>query len=206
MTRKLNRRPEQQPITYTSRKGLTYVLCRTSTPSGRTRYVFARQPRGEILQTLPTGFAIRESVNGIVSLVRDRPPVFSSQEIEVVEAAVRRHPKASMYRVAARPDHLAVYERSGPEADDILDILGRVMLPTARARAQVEETLEQGAVYTPVLRFRLLQAESRTFGVERRWYSDTGDRWLPLARTGPLRELAAQVVPLIGTDAFFELW
>jgi len=111
-----------------------------------------------------------------------------------------------MYRVAARPDHLAVYERSGPEADDILDILGRVMLPTARARAQVEETLEQGALYTPVLRFRLLQAESRTFGVERRWYSGTGDRWLPLVRTGPLGELVAQVVPLLGTDAFFELW
>jgi len=204
--RKLNRRPEQHPITYTSRKGLTYVLCRTSTPSGRTRYVFAREPRGEILQTLPTGYAIRESVNGIVSLVRERPPAFCRQEIEVVEAAIRGHPKASLYRVAARPDHLAVYERSGPEADDILDILGRVMQPTARARAQVEETLEQGAVYTPVLRFRLLQVESRTFGVERRWYSGTGDRWLPLVRTGPLGELVAQLVPQLGTDAFFELW
>ncbi len=139
--------------------------------------------------------------------MRDRPPVFSSQEIGVVEAAVRRHPKASLYRVATRPDHITVYERSGPEADDILDILARVMQPTARARAQVEETLEQGALYTPVLytpvlRFRLLQAEARTFGIERRWYSGTGDGWLPLARTGPLRELVAQVVPLIGTDAF----
>ena len=61
-------------------------------------------------------------------------------------------------------------------------------------------------MYTPVLRFRLLQAEPRTFGVERRWYSGTGDRWLPLVRIGPLGELVAHVVPLLGTDAFFEIW
>jgi hypothetical protein len=200
------RQLEQQTLTYTNRKGVTYVLCRTSTSVGRNRYVFAREPRGQPVDSLPLGYVISESVNGVVSLTRDRPPAFPAEEVAVVEAAVRRHPKASLYRVAARPDHIAIYERLGPEADDILAILGDAILPSSRARADVEETLEQGAQYTPVLRFRLVQAEPRMFGVQRRWYSGSGEQWLPLATTGPLSEVIRQVVPVLGTDQFFELW
>jgi hypothetical protein len=194
------------PITYTNRKGVTYVLCRGTTPTGRVRYVFAREPRGEPVDALPAGYTIRESVNGVVSLARARPPTFSPGEIAVVEAAVRRHPQAAHFRVEARRDHIAVHERLGPTADDLLAGLGDIVLPLPGARARVEATLERSSQYAPVLRFRLVDVDRRTFGVERRWYSGGDDEWLPLEMTGPLTEVAGRVVPLLGTEAFFALW
>jgi len=192
-----------KPITYTNRKGITYVLCRTSTPLGRVRYVFAREPRGELVDLIPDGYAIRESVNGIVSLARDRPPDFSAEDVASVAAAVRQHPKAWLYRVTARPDHIAVYERLGPEADDIVAILGDAIFPPSRARERVEETLEEGAQYAPVLRFRIVQAEPRTVGVEWSSYASRERQWLPLGKTGSIAEVARQVVPLLGTRKFW---
>ena len=56
-------------VTDTNRKGLTYDLCRGTTTTGRARYVFAREPQGEPVVDLPPGYRIRESVNGVVSLV-----------------------------------------------------------------------------------------------------------------------------------------
>jgi hypothetical protein len=32
------------PVTYTNRKGVTYTLCRTTTKTGKARYVFVREP------------------------------------------------------------------------------------------------------------------------------------------------------------------
>ncbi len=119
------------PVTYTNRKDVTYTLYRATTATGRARDVFARQPRGPV-EVLPARYTIRESVNGVVSLAHERPPVFSSDEVAAVEAAVRRHPEASLYRLKARRDHIAVHERLGPQADELAAIFGEVGLPAAR--------------------------------------------------------------------------
>ncbi len=43
------------------------------TKTGKPRYYFAREPKGEVLNEIPPGFKISESVNGVVSLMQDRP-------------------------------------------------------------------------------------------------------------------------------------
>jgi hypothetical protein len=198
------------PGTHTNRKGVTYVLGRTSTPTGRTRYVFAREPQGEPVEALPAGYTIRESVNGVVSLARERPARFSAAEVAAVEAAVRRHRRASEYRVAALPDAILVYERLGPGAEELLrDLgmagLGRDRLGGREAAASIREILERHAQYAPVLRFRLVDADRRIFGAARRRYLAGRDEWLVLGQTGPIAELARQVVPRLGTEAFLDL-
>lgn len=202
-------------VTYINRKGTTYVLCRTTTAPGRVRYHFAREPKGEPVDVLPAGYTIRESVNGVVSLVRDQPPVFSAEELHVVEAAVRRHPKASRYRVDARGGRITVYERRGPAADELAAVLSEVGLPFTDVRSRIEEHLERAASYEPVLHFHLVDAAGRHFGVERRSYSGSsagpgnsgsGDEWLALGLSGSLDALARRVVPLLGTNAYFALW
>ena len=124
--------------------------------------------------------------------------------------AVRRHPRASEYRVEARPDYILVYERLGPAADELLAVLGAAGLGPNRlggmaSAARIRETLERDARYAPVLRFRLVDADRRVFGVARRRYLAGRDEWLALGRTGPVAELARRVVPLLGTDEFFGL-
>ena len=108
-------------VTYTNRKGRTYHLCQGVTKTGKPRYYFARESKGEAVEEIPAGFRISESVNGIVSLVRDRPPQIRPEEVAAVEAALRRHPKSRNYRVAVKLNHphiLALHD-SG-EADGLL--------------------------------------------------------------------------------------
>jgi hypothetical protein len=163
------------PITYTNRKGVTYHLCRIVTKRGNARYVFAREPKGEPLEEIPEGWRISESVNGIVSLVKDRPSQVMPEELAAVEAAVERHPKAGNYRVAAKRDRIRVYERVGPDAGELLAGLQKLGMGIDHRVDQVEAVLDRWAQFTPVLRFILADAEQRTFRVERMCYRSSVD-------------------------------
>ena len=105
------------PVSYTNRKGVTYTLYRGQTRTGKPRYYFGRpdQSQGEPVIELPRGFTISESVNGVVSLVKDHPSQILPQEVEAVEAAIKGHPEAHRYRVAVRGNRIEVYEQVGPD-------------------------------------------------------------------------------------------
>ncbi|OLE34930.1 MAG: hypothetical protein AUG45_03005 [Ktedonobacter sp. 13_1_20CM_3_54_15] len=62
------------PVSYTNRKGVTYTLYRGQTRTGKPRYYFGlpAHSQGEPVMEIPPGFTISESVNGVVSLVKDR--------------------------------------------------------------------------------------------------------------------------------------
>src|SRR5260370_42577641 len=104
------------PVSYTNRKGLTYTLYRGQTKTGKPRYYFGRagQSQGEPVTELPPGFTISESVNGVVSLVKDRPSPIQPEEAGAVEAAVQQHPEARRYRVPVNTDRIEIYEQGGP--------------------------------------------------------------------------------------------
>ena len=57
-----------------------------------------------------------------------------------------------------------------------------------------------------MLRFVLVDAVERTFGVERMCYLGSIDDWITLLPTGPVEDLARRLVPTLGTDEFFELF
>src|SRR2546425_1737925 len=112
-------RRARMPVSYTNRKGLTYTLYRGQTKTGKPRYYFGRpgQSQGEPVTELPAGFTISESVNGVVSLVKDRPSQIQPEEVAAVEAVVKQHPEARRYRVAVKQDRIEIYEQSGPDYD-----------------------------------------------------------------------------------------
>src|SRR6202051_380822 len=105
------------PVNYTNRKGQTYTLYRGRTRTGKPRYYFGRpgQSHGEPVMELPPGFTISESVNGVISLVKDRPALIQPEEVAAVEAAVQQHPEAHRYRVAVKGKRIEVYEQVGPD-------------------------------------------------------------------------------------------
>jgi hypothetical protein len=49
-------------VTYTNRKGQTYVLCHGTTKTGNRRYFFALDCKGEALEAVPSGYHVEESV------------------------------------------------------------------------------------------------------------------------------------------------
>src|SRR2546425_3042750 len=196
------------PVNYTNRKGLTYTLYRGQTRTGKPRYYFGRpdQGQGEPVTELPPGFTISESVNGVVSLVKDRPSLIWPEEVAAIEAAVQQHPEARRYRVAVKHDRIEVYEQVGPDYDALFSELHVAGLarPGLAERLRAEE--ERYARYTPVLRFTLLDPARRQVGAERMCYRGNIDGWLELRRTGPVAELARALIPTLNTDQFYELW
>ena len=194
------------PVSYTNRKGMTYTLYRGQTKTGKPRYYFGLPDQGqsEPVTELPRGFTISESVNGVVSLVKDHPAQILPQEVEAVEAAVKRHPEAHRYRVAVRGNRIEVYEQVGPDYNALVSDLH---IPGLSGLSEELRALEECyARFTPVLRFALLDRARRLFGVQRMSSYGGIDGWLELGQTGPVAKLACAIIPILGTEQFYELW
>src|SRR2546422_63028 len=156
------------PVSYTNRKGRTYTLYRSQTKTDKPRYYFGRadQGHGEPVTELPPGFTISESVNGVVSLVKDRPSLIQPEEVAAIEEAVHQHLEARRYRVAIKYYQIEIYEQVGPDYDALLSKLQTADLssPGLAERLQAEEA--RYARDTPVLRFILLDPKQRRFGAQ----------------------------------------
>jgi hypothetical protein len=110
-------------LTHTNRKDVDFYLfylCRGVTKTGKPRYFFAREPdKGKPVEAIPEGWEVIESVNGVVSLAKARPALIRSEELALVQAAVAVHPKSRNYRVDVKGERIVVYEREGPDSDDM---------------------------------------------------------------------------------------
>ena len=194
------------PVTYTNRKDITQTLCRGATKTRKPRYYFAREPKDEVVEAIPEGWEIRESVNGVVSLVKIRRQRILPEETRVVAQALRRHPKERNYRDDTRTDQIVVYELVGPDVDELLRGLSDFIKPFDRAATIEHWRAEQERCgrFAPIMRFILEDDDTRLFGVERMMYLDDKGRWWHLAE-GQIDELARRYIPKLGTDGFFEL-
>src|SRR5712691_11758637 len=174
------------PINYTNRKGQTYTLYRGQTRSGKPRYFFGRagQGQGEPVTEIPPGYSISESVNGVVSLVKDHSSLIQPEEVAAVEAAVQRHPEAHRYRVVVKQNRIEIYERVGPDYEAVVSELRIPGLLRPGLSKELRDLEERHARYEPVLRFNLLDRAERRFGVERMCYRGSIDGWLELRQTG----------------------
>jgi hypothetical protein len=196
------------PVSYTNRKGQTYTLYRGQTKTGKPRYYFGRagQGQGEPVTELPPGFTISESVNGVVSLVKDRPSLIRPEELAAIETAVQQHPEARRYRVTVKHDLIEIYEQVGPDYEALLGDLHMVGLASPGLFERLQAFEEQHARYAPVLRLILLDPTRRLFSAQRMCYLGSIDGWLELWQTGHVATLAPALIPTLGTDQFYELW
>jgi hypothetical protein len=156
------------PVTYTNRKGQLYTLYRGQTKAGKPRYYFGRagQSQGEPVSEIPPGFTISESVNGIVSLVKDRPSQILPEELAAIEAAIQRHPAARRYRVAVKHNQIDICEQVGPSYETIVREVGIVKQLDSSIVSQLQSWEERSAQYTPVLRFTLLRLNAAAIRCE----------------------------------------
>jgi hypothetical protein len=210
---RMKKKPVQQgqlrmPITYTNRKSLTYTLYRGQTRTGKPRYYFGRAGKNQGLPVmeLPSGFKISGSVNGMVSLIKDRPSLIQPEEMAIIEDVINEHPQATRYRVIVRSNRIEIYENSIPDLDALLDALHIIGPSRLGLAGQLYATEERYTHYSPVLRFILHDPEQRRYSAERWCYRSRINGWLKLVHTGPLTELAHKLIPTLSTDQFFELY
>ena len=118
---------------------------------------------------------------------------------------MRRHPQAHRYRVAVKHKQIDVYEQWGPDARELTTMLYEGLgLPHVARAARMEDFVERTAQYTPLARFVLEDAATRTFKVERVFALGSGDEWMPVG-WGSLADLAQTVIPTLGTDLFYDM-
>jgi hypothetical protein len=195
------------PVTYTNRKDITYYLCQGVTKTGKVRYYFARQPKDGSPDQIPEGYRISESVNGVVSLVKDRAQLILPQEIASVEAVLARHPKGHEYRVAIKNNQIVIYERLGPDVETLSAIFAKLgPFPSDMVKKLLQEQLDKTARFSPIMRFILLDPEDRKFKSERWSYLGDIDDWIDIGESGKLGYLARRLIPKLGTDDFFEMF
>jgi hypothetical protein len=194
------------PVKYTNRKGFTYFLNKGVTKTGKPRYYFAREQKGESVEQIPAGYEIEESVNAIVSLVKTRPQLIRPDESASVETVLKRHPKAGNYRVAVKSDQIMIYEGIGGGMDSLRIILGETGLNIEKVEERLQEELDRYTQFTPVMRFILGDQETREYHAERWCYRGSIDDWIYAGHSGKINSLAKKLIPTLGTDAFYELY
>ncbi|MBI3760710.1 MAG: hypothetical protein HY260_02470 [Chloroflexi bacterium] len=195
------------PITYTNRKGVTYYLHQGTTKKGKPRYFFSKESTGQVLDRIPDGYEITESVNGIVSLSKAGQRTIAESEVGLVASIVTGQRHLKYYRVAAKRNTIEVYEPLGGLDDKVAArIFGDDLFTPALAERLRRERAHY-THYSPVMRFILEDETERTFSVERWCYRGSTDGWLPIysAGAGPLGKLARRCIPHLGKDSFFEL-
>ena len=192
-------------IKYTNRKGRTYTLCQGHTKTGKSRYFFAREPKGVPVDEIPEGFEIRESVNAVVTLARIRPALIRPGELAAVEAVLERHPRSRNYRTSVKGKSIVVHEMVGPDHVELMSSLRLDYLTSPSLEDRMRARQERHGRFTPVLRFILVDAETRRFEVQRWCYLGRIDDWISLRIYGPLERLADRTVSTLGSDAFYDL-
>ncbi len=196
------------PVTYTNRKGYAYYLCQGLTKKGKPRYFFARTPKDTVLEEIPQGYEIRESVNGNVSLARVRPIELLDSEISAVQEALNAHPKAKLYRKDVKPRQITIYESLAADLGRLATPIKKLLGSEAEAHElvqQMQETEYRRAQFSPVMRFTLTDDGHRLFVAERMCYRGSVDDWIKIEIDKTIDELCAKLICKLGTDGFFDL-
>lgn len=99
-------------MAYTNRMGDTYYLHEGKTKTGKPRYFFAKTIREGAITEMPAGFEVTESVNAVVSVRRKRKgeAQVPGADLEIVRAAVKRHPHLGDCVVRADGNAIVIYE------------------------------------------------------------------------------------------------
>jgi hypothetical protein len=194
------------PVTYTNYKGDRYILYKKETIYGTFQYYFAKSSdKGIPCRAIPDGYEIRESVNGRVSLAKIRPVLLSAAEIQIVANLLDNHPQSEAYRLAVKANRIEIFEHVGPNPNQVIETFERAgMSVRGKKRQRLEETLSRQGRYEAVLRFILVSKTERTFRVERISYLSGIDDWIQIGPVSGLADLAHEIIPLLGTDEFFE--
>jgi len=195
------------PVTYTNRKNATYTLYRGTTKSGKPRYFFAKQSeKGVPCESIPDGFEISESPNGIVSLIKEHPKLIQQSEVKLVDQILATHPKKTNYRLFVRHNRIDIYERIGPSADELFGMHRDAGFGAPFGTPQLQADLDTRSQFSPVLRFCLHDEQKRTYRAERMCYLGSIDDWIDVGGIDTLKALAQDMIPRLGNESFFGLY
>jgi hypothetical protein len=198
-------------ISYTNRIGKTYYLLQGKTKTGKPRYFFSTKSsgKGEPVKQIPEGYEIYEHPqNAQVFLRKKRPKLITDSEKQLVETAANALERSKRYRVEIKDEYITIYE-SNVDIGNVKNILGDFLKDSSpRPGLTKEEAMNTllsvaDQYYTAMMRFKLIDKETRTFTAERFCFQGSIDDWILLGGPDDLKTLVNRYVKILGTDKLF---
>jgi hypothetical protein len=187
------------PVIHTNRRGTKYYLHTSPKRGGGIRYFLSTKPDGPLVDEIPDGFEIHETVNAAVHLRRRRPKLVREEELEELRRQLKQLKTRTAYRAEAEGREAIIHEST----------TGITLAETFRGLAspkKIAESAERWADYQAVLRFVLVDEERRVFAPERFCFGGSVEDWIPIGPPGALPELARKYFKHLGKDSIYELY
>jgi len=189
---------------HTNRRGDVYYI-QAKGRGGKIAYSAARKPTGTMVDRLPKGYEIYEKPENAQVFVRKiKPTLILPSERQLVETSVRRLAKLEHFIVDVETDGIVVY-LTDAETDASLGILSELAPMSADQGQSMRDWIISRAMYSKMMRFSLMDRQSRRFAVERWCFLGGIDDWFFLAGDKTLVELVNEYMPHLGTESCFEL-
>lgn len=155
---------------------------------------------GVLAESIPEGYEIYEDPNARVSLRKIRPKIITDEEVAIVENGVRDFAKLDNFKIDVKSNSIVVF-LPDQDLDRLEGILSQLWLDSSKVHQALSEVLS----YSPMMRFILIDEESRKFGVERYCFRGSMDDWIDLDESTDLARLVKKYGKHLGRDSFYDL-
>jgi hypothetical protein len=186
-------------VRHIARNGKPHYLHVGQSKSGKAKYFFSSQAKGNLADSLPAGYEVFENVHGQVYLRRPPPKIITDHELALVRQALDHHAEEWRYKIETKKNAIIIYE-----ASDLLAGLERIA--PWKSRGELKEYAIQNADYTAVMRFVLADREKRLFLAERFCFRGSVDEWIDIGGDlGRLPTLLKNFIHHLGRESFYDL-
>lgn len=187
------------PFTHTTRRGRIYYLHIGAKRGGGVQHFVSTKPKGPLVDAVPEGFEIYETVNGQVYFRRKKPALIHDVELACARRELKKLRGPNFYQVEIDRDAIVVHESDR-------SLSSTVTFPAWRPVADMEAIDRKFATYMPVMRFVLEDKSQRLFRPERFCFRGSVEDWISIGTPDKIEKLAAKYIPHLGRDSFYELY
>jgi hypothetical protein len=188
-------------IQHVNRRGDTFYLHQGKTKTGKPKFFFSRKQEGTLANAIPAGYEVYENPNAQVFLRKALPRVVTDEEIATVERGVREYAKLTYFVIDVKGDSIVIHL---PDQNTAF-LAGSVASRFGPEPGRVAKEMHKFLTYLPMMRFTLVDEQSRRFVTERWCFLGSIDDWFPLSGSGELSRLVARYCRHLGQESFYEL-
>ena len=100
-------------VKHVNRKRDVYFLHEGKTKTGKPKYFFSKESDGTLLDTIPEGYEVYENPNAQVFLRKIMPQVITNEEVQIVQAGLRKFAPSQRCIVDVKGEQIIVYKAQG---------------------------------------------------------------------------------------------
>jgi len=195
------------PILHENCYGKKYFLHQGKTKTGKPKYYMSMQTEGNFAETLPEGYEIYERPGGMVFVRKIPKTPILPHELKYVQEKI-----APLVNEIDEENYAEWYSILSAMNPDYHSSESHAHLAQIRTRFEAEIRGKEIVVYevrgmgNPIMKFKLLDEDSREYLAYRWCFRGRIDDWINIGSRGQLIDLVDKYCPALGTDQFFELW